>query len=65
MKIETLEASRAERAAWLALCLTLKSMGAVTGADLNSRQSERATPGQRLLAEIRKWGDRRADLGDR
>jgi hypothetical protein len=55
---------------WLTLNRLLISGGAVTQTDSESRAETRETPGQRLYAAIREWGDalvalRIADLRER
>lgn len=47
----------AEWKQWMELCKALKELGAVTEQDARSRRSATATPGQRLFARIRNWGD--------
>ncbi len=47
---------------WQTLCRLLREAKAVTGADLTSPQSARATPGQRLFQAIREWGDSLVEL---
>lgn len=43
--------------AWHALGNALQEAGAVTADDLKARYSERKTPGQKLLALVRLWGE--------
>lgn len=55
-------AARLEHDAWKAVCKALREVHAVTDDDLNAPVSSNATPGQRLLNQIRAWGDARAEL---
>jgi hypothetical protein len=47
---------------WKALCQELADVRAVTSSDLTSSPAERDTPGQKLFASIREWGEALADL---
>lgn len=48
--------------AWRSLCQALLVAGAVTQADLDSPVGQSKTSGQRLMNQIRTWGDMRVRL---
>jgi hypothetical protein len=54
--------ARQEHEAWQRVCSQLHRQGAVKKSDLESRVSEKETPGQRLLRAIRLWGDLRVEM---
>jgi hypothetical protein len=54
---------RAEYERWLLICQALKEAGAVTESDLASPVMSTRTPGERLLADLRHWGNLRARQG--
>ncbi len=54
--------SRQEWEAWKTLCASLLKSGAITQADLDSPVGQKDTEGQRLLCDIRAWGDLLAAL---
>jgi hypothetical protein len=58
-----IDLTTAEWDQWRVICRLLQKAGAMTDADLNSPVRDRFTAGQRLLAEIRTWGDLRAKQG--
>jgi hypothetical protein len=49
--------AKQELEAWHQLGDALHKLGAVTADDLAAKYSERKTPGQKLLALIRVWGE--------
>lgn len=55
--------TRAEYDQWQDVCRQLKACGAVTDKDLSAPVGSTATHGQRLLTELRFWGDLRARQG--
>mgnify|MGYP001617034746 FL=1 len=62
MKLDKIHLSRVEHAAWLRLCKLLHETGAATEADLRHSATSMETPGDRLFAAIRAWGDALAAL---
>lgn len=57
------DAARAEWEQWQRIIERLERAGAITKADLLSPSHSDATAGQRLLSDIRYWGDLRARMG--
>ena len=54
---------RREWLAWREVCRVLVEAGAVTEADLDAPESDpERSPGTHVLAVIREWGKRRAEL---
>ena len=47
---------------WRELCALLAQSGAVAKTDIYSKTTARDTPGQRLIACIREWGELRARI---
>lgn len=47
---------------WRSLCEALEEAGAVTKEDLSSPMSAEKTAGQRLLRDLRAWGNQRTQL---
>lgn len=59
---ETVTLARREHKLWRDLCTRLFLLKVVTASDLKSRAGEEATAGQRLINQIREWGEARSQL---
>lgn len=55
--------TKAEWKQWRVICHRLALAGAITQEDLNSPVHADHTDGQKLLSDIRYWGDLRAKQG--
>ncbi|HXJ73795.1 MAG TPA: hypothetical protein VNM37_13130 [Candidatus Dormibacteraeota bacterium] len=56
-ELTVLELQRSEHQRWQELCAALQAAGAVTAADCNAKLAARGTPGEKLFASIRVWGE--------
>ena len=62
MTPEIRRAAWGEHAAWVELFKLLRESGAVTEADAKASARDTSTPGLRLCAAIREWGEANATL---
>jgi hypothetical protein len=60
--LQLFDLRRHEYQEWQTLVRLLIELGVATTADAKSSQHERDTPGQRLYAQIREWGEALAQL---
>lgn len=52
-----------EHKCWAELCQMLRETGAVTSTDCASAREKQDTPGQRLFAKLREWGNLNRIIG--